>query len=127
LHSVLSEIAASPGAQSEVNAPALGRAYQDVTALRIRSLATITALDNGTCSGPQVSIDKLLLSRAERSVHDLLDRVEPIAVNWPGDCDWEVRSFDFLHSRSASIYGGSAEIQKTVVATGVLGLPRAPR
>jgi alkylation response protein AidB-like acyl-CoA dehydrogenase len=32
---------------------------------------------------------------------------------------------DFLYSRAASIYGGSAEIQRGIIAQRVLGLPRA--
>ncbi|GGL12672.1 acyl-CoA dehydrogenase family protein [Nocardia jinanensis] len=100
-----------------------GSAYQDVTALRLRSLATIRALAAGRSSGPQVSVDKLLLSRAERSVQDLSDLLRPVAID-DGAPDRDERVHDFLHSRSASIYGGSAEVQRTIVATQILGLPR---
>jgi hypothetical protein len=39
-----------------------------------------------------------------------------------GRGDWGERLHDFIHSRSASIYGGSAEIQQTIVARKVLGM-----
>jgi alkylation response protein AidB-like acyl-CoA dehydrogenase len=100
-----------------------GSAYQDVIALRLRSLATIRALAAGLSSGPQVSVDKLLLSRAERSVQDLIDVLQPVAID-EGASNWDERVHDFLHSRTASIYGGSAEVQRTIVATQILGLPR---
>jgi len=105
----------------EGSRPAFGAAYQDVAALRLRSLATIEALNAGRSSGPQVSIDKLLLSTAERSVQDLLDAVRPVAIDDRAE-DWETRLYDYLHSRSAPIYGGSEEIQRGIVASQILEL-----
>ena len=32
--------------------------------------------------------------------------------------------FEYLHSRAASIYGGTEQIQRTIVAQRVLGMPR---
>lgn len=98
-----------------------GAAYQDVAALRARSFATIEALVAGASSGPQVSIDKLLLSQAERSVQDVVVAHLPVAVD-DGREDWAERLHDFVHSRTATIYGGSAEIQRTIVADQVLEL-----
>lgn len=108
------------GAHPEFTA-AFGAAYQDVTALRLRSFATIDALNSDASSGPQVSIDKLLLSTAERTVQDLVNAVTPLAVD-DGDDHWDVRLHDFIHSRSAPIYGGSAEIQRTIIANQILSL-----
>lgn len=98
-----------------------GAAYQDVIALRLRSLGTLRALATGRSDGPRVSIDKLLLSRAERSVHELAHRIAPVGVD-DGTADWESRVHEYLHSRSAPIYGGSAEIQRTIIATQILEL-----
>jgi alkylation response protein AidB-like acyl-CoA dehydrogenase len=120
LHGILREL--DPGTD-RARMSRLGEAYQDVAALRLRSLDTIRALADGVSDGPQVSIDKLLLSRAERSVYDLADATWPVAVD-DGSPQWPERLHDFLHSRVAPIYGGSAQIQRTIIATQILGLGR---
>jgi alkylation response protein AidB-like acyl-CoA dehydrogenase len=125
LHATLLEL--SPYTrEDDVAVELLGAALADVTALRLRSLSTIRALEAGRDVGPLVSVDKLLLSRAERSVQDLAIRVRPIGFKWSDDPDQAVHAYEYLHSRSAGIYGGSAEIQRTIVATRLLGLPRMP-
>ncbi|MCQ0013736.1 acyl-CoA dehydrogenase family protein [Actinomadura madurae] len=106
--------------------PGRGAAYQDVIALRLRSLGTLRALAAGRSDGPQVSIDKLLLSRAERSVHELAHRMRPVGVD-DGTPGWRGRVHEYLHSRSAPIYGGSAEIQRTIIADQILQLREKAR
>jgi alkylation response protein AidB-like acyl-CoA dehydrogenase len=34
---------------------------------------------------------------------------------------------EYFWSRAASVYGGSSQIQRTIVANRLLGLPREPR
>ena len=49
------------------------------------------------------------------------------AVTWPADpANGDQWSDGFLHSRSATIRGGTAEIQRNNVSDRVLGLPREP-
>ena len=103
---------------------AFGASFQDVTVLRLRALDTLRALDAEVSEGPQVSIDKLLLSRAEMSVQDLVAACRPIAID-DGSPSWSERAHDFLYSRSAPIYGGSVEIQRTIIAGQILGLGKA--
>jgi len=118
LFSILRRLAA----EASIRRPAqFGAAYQDLAALRARSFATIEALVAGASSGPQVSIDKLLLSQAERSVQDIVVATLPVAVD-DGREDWTERLHDYVHSRTATIYGGSAEIQRTIIADQVLEL-----
>jgi alkylation response protein AidB-like acyl-CoA dehydrogenase len=115
----------APSASGNVaNERQLGSVIQDVVALRARSRKTIGALARGVECGPRVSIDKLLLARAEKSVQDLASVLESVAIDTSLEADWTLRTYEYLHSRVASIYGGSSEIQKTIVATQLLGLPR---
>jgi alkylation response protein AidB-like acyl-CoA dehydrogenase len=103
----------------------LGAAYTRVVALRLVARKTLWRLSRGEFVGPEASIDKLLLSSAEQTVLNLarvvlrgsfeLDQ-DPRMLQWRGD---------FFYTRSASIYGGAAEIQRDIVALRVLGLPRA--
>lgn len=118
LHGILREL--DPGSDLVLTSR-LGSVYQDVTALRLRSLGSIRALTRGVSDGPQVSIDKLLLARAEQAVHDLANTMRPVAVD-DGGPEWPEHLHEFLHSRSAPIYGGSAEIQRTIIAVQILGL-----
>jgi alkylation response protein AidB-like acyl-CoA dehydrogenase len=105
-------------------AAALGRAYGMMTALRLRTRATVERLAREETLGPEVSIDKLLLIDAETAVWDSIrDHMGP-AFELDPDLEWLRR--EFLFSRAAPIYGGSQEIQRTLVAQRVLGMPKEP-
>ena len=100
----------------------VGRAVADLFALRSRSRSTLRRLDAGERLGPETSIDKILLGTCEQQVFDLaadaLD--ERIALgDDPGSEHWRA---EFLYSRAATIYGGSAEIQRNIVARRLLDL-----
>jgi alkylation response protein AidB-like acyl-CoA dehydrogenase len=97
---------------------ALGAAYLALHTLRCRSRATQHRLAAGARLGPDTSIDKVLLAGAEQrlydTVHDLLPGVLEL-----DDSPW--RS-EYLYSRAATIYGGTAEIQRNIIARRLLDL-----
>jgi alkylation response protein AidB-like acyl-CoA dehydrogenase len=100
----------------------VGRVVARVHAFRARSRATQYRLARGDRLGPETSVDKVLLAEAEQAVFDLI--ADGLAENFtaaddPASARW--RS-EFLYSRAASIYGGSAEIQRNIIARRVLGL-----
>jgi alkylation response protein AidB-like acyl-CoA dehydrogenase len=100
----------------------VGDAFAQVYALRARSRATQHRLAAGERLGPETSVDKILLATAEQAVFDLVaaalsDRV--LAGDDPGSERWRA---DYLYSRAATIYGGSAEIQRNIVARRLLDL-----
>jgi alkylation response protein AidB-like acyl-CoA dehydrogenase len=102
-----------------------GTAYGRVTALRMVARRTLRRLGEGDFVGPEVSVDKLLLSSSEQSVLNLARDV--LRGRFELDDSPELRRWrgDYFYTRSASIYGGAAEIQRDIVAQRVLGLPRA--
>ena len=106
---------------------ALAAAYLAVLPMRISARNTIRRLVAGETPGPEVSVDKVLLSRAELAVFDLVEAF--LAPSLELDDDDEIVGWrhDYLFSRSAPIYGGSVEIQRTILADRVLGLPRGDR
>ena len=53
----------------------LADAYLAILPMRVSSRNTIRRLAAGESPGPEVSVDKVLLSRAEVTVHDLADAV----------------------------------------------------
>jgi alkylation response protein AidB-like acyl-CoA dehydrogenase len=77
--------------------------------------------------GPEASIDKILLGNAEHSVLDagrqLLGArfIRDIHGSDPGMDRWRE---EWWYSRTATIYGGSAEVQRSIVADRVLQLPK---
>ena len=102
----------------------LADAYLAILPMRVSSRNTIWRLVAGENPGPEVSVDKVLLARAELAVHDLADAVLRGAIEVGDDPDAEGWRHDYLFSRAAPIYGGSIEIQRTILADRVLGLPR---
>ena len=102
----------------------IGHAYLALFALRSQASATLVTLTSGTDLGPEISVDKLLLSSAEQTITDAarttlwpaleLDASES-AARWR-------RRWSF--SRITTIYGGAAEVQRDIVAERLLGLPR---
>jgi alkylation response protein AidB-like acyl-CoA dehydrogenase len=99
----------------------LGRAYTAVAALRARTIQTVRRLDAGEVVGPEASADKVLLATAEQTVFDAARELLGSVFELDGSArEW--RS-PWWYSRAASIYGGSAEVQRTILADRVLGLP----
>jgi alkylation response protein AidB-like acyl-CoA dehydrogenase len=75
-------------------------------------------LDDGQRLGPETSIDKVLLATAEQQLyntaHDLLPGIIEL-----DETDWRT---EYLYSRAATIYGGTAEIQRNIIARRLLDL-----
>ncbi|WP_119730280.1 acyl-CoA dehydrogenase family protein [Thermomonospora amylolytica] len=100
----------------------LARAYVHTEVLRLHVLRSLSARMAGGTPGPQSSVDKLLSTRTEQLLHHAamdLHGSGPLL----GD-DGEVL-FDYLYSRGSSIAGGTSQIQHSIVAERLLGLPRA--
>jgi alkylation response protein AidB-like acyl-CoA dehydrogenase len=102
----------------------LAAAYLSVLPMRLSAAHTIRRLAAGEIPGPEVSVDKVLLARAELAVNDLVDASLAPALEFDDDAAAVERRHDFMFSRAAPIYGGSYEIQRQILADRVLGLPR---
>ncbi len=96
----------------------LGAAYLALHTLRCRSRATQHRLAGGEPLGPQTSIDKVLLATAEQRLYDTVRDLLPGVLELD-DTPW--RS-EYLYSRAATIYGGTAEIQRNIIARRLLDL-----
>jgi alkylation response protein AidB-like acyl-CoA dehydrogenase len=121
LHRRLADLvgAAEPGALDPV---ALGEVTQLVYAFRARSRATVHRMAAGDTLGPETSIDKVLLAAAEQALFDLAAQALPAGITIDDDAQSARWRSEFLYSRAASIYGGTAEIQRNVIARRLLGL-----
>jgi alkylation response protein AidB-like acyl-CoA dehydrogenase len=103
----------------------LGSLVADLHALRVRSRSTLVALAAGNQPGPAASVDKLLMSGAEQRLFDAALDLLPDQLLTGDGPDAETWRNDYLYSRAASIYGGTAEIQRNIVADRLLALPRS--
>lgn len=100
---------------------ALARCYVDVEVLRLRVRDSLAERAEGGGAGPESSADKLLMIRAEQALHHLAVEIAGARVTVPVEPGW---LDGYLSSRAVSVYGGTEQIQRDIVATRVLGLPR---
>jgi len=104
----------------------LGEVTQLLYAFRSRSRATQHRLAAGEHLGPETSIDKVLVATAEQAVFDLVADGLASEVTIGDDARAERWRAEFLFSRAATIYGGSAEIQRNIIARRLLDLGTEP-
>ncbi|EHI11878.1 acyl-CoA dehydrogenase family protein [Mycolicibacterium thermoresistibile] len=96
----------------------LGEAYLALHTLRCRSRETQHRLADGHKLGPDTSVDKVLLAGAEQLFYDTARNLLPGVIELEGT-DWRP---EFLYSRAATIYGGTAEVQRNIIARRLLDL-----
>jgi alkylation response protein AidB-like acyl-CoA dehydrogenase len=97
---------------------ALGAAYLALHVARCRSRHTARRLAGGAALGPETSVDKVLLATAEQRLYDTVRDLLPGVLELT-DSPWRP---EYLYSRAATIYGGTAEIQRNIIARRLLGL-----
>jgi len=121
LHRRLQDLleAAPPGALEPTK---LGEVTQLLYAFRARSRATQHRMANGEHLGPETSIDKVMLATAEQAIFDLVGDTLTSEVTMGDDTTSERWRTEFLYARAATIYGGSAEIQRNIIARRLLDL-----
>ncbi len=96
----------------------LGEVYLALHTLRCRSRATQHRLAAGHKLGPDTSIDKVLLASAEQLLYDTARDLLPGVIELE-DGPWRT---EYLYSRAATIYGGTAEVQRNIIARRLLDL-----
>jgi alkylation response protein AidB-like acyl-CoA dehydrogenase len=105
-----------------LDAADVGETTQLLYAFRARSRATQHRLARGERLGSETSIDKVLLATTEQAVFDLVADGLAANVMIGDDAGSERWRTEFLYSRAATIYGGSAEIQRNIIARQLLDL-----
>ena len=111
-----------PGAQA-----ALAQAMIGIEVLRYHAQRTVGEFLSGGAVGPDSSSVKLLMAEAEqRLAATAVEILGPALEHAAGDEDdddafWEET---YLYSRAASVYGGTRQIQRNIIADRVLALPQ---
>ncbi len=105
-----------------LTAAEVGGVALDLFAFRARSRATQHRLAGGDRLGAETSVDKILLATAEQALYDLVaDGLADDILTGDDAASHRWRS-EFMYSRAATIYGGTAEIQRNIVARRLLDL-----
>lgn len=108
----------------------LAWAYTHVQLMRFSGLRALAQLAQGRQPGPEASITKLFWSEYHSRLGEIAMGIlgADALVRPPGDGYRTSRWQDvFLASRSGTIYAGTSEIQRNIIAERALGLPREPR
>lgn len=108
---------------------AVGRSHIAMRVIDAQTRQTATRLVAEVGPTPMDSVDKLLLTELEQIVFaeiaGLLGPLRAVPGSRPHGLRSEQWTHEHLYSRAASIYGGSSQIQRTIIAERLLGLPRA--
>jgi len=116
-------LAAERGATADPEVrKALARAYVLGEELRLNVVEQLSMRVSGRPPGPESSVSKQLWTEAEQYLqHVAMDLVGADALTGRA----EDRLTEYFYSRPISVYGGSAQIQRNLLAQRVLGMPRA--
>ena len=108
----------------------LAQAFVEVRLFQLHNWRSLSKLEHGLPLGPEGSALKLYWSEMSQRLHDtaleVLGDAAPLwrgATDNPGGGRWQ-RSW--LYYQASSIFAGTNEIQRNIVAERVLGLPREP-
>jgi alkylation response protein AidB-like acyl-CoA dehydrogenase len=112
----------SASGRPEATADRVADAWICARAYQLYTFGTITKLAEGGQPGPESSVNKLFWSHLDVGLHETaLDLLGPAAeLRGPWSDGW-------LFSLAGPIYGGTDQIQRTIVAERLLGLPREDR
>ena len=106
----------------------LGRLVVENEVMQANGLRTLANLEAGLPPGPESSIEKIFWSEYHQRLTDVaLDLLGPqgqLATQargrrWP-EVDW---AYQYLWSRAGTIYSGTSEIQRNIIAKRVLRMP----
>jgi alkylation response protein AidB-like acyl-CoA dehydrogenase len=105
-------------AAAEPDEAVIGSVYLSLYTTRCRSRETQYRLAETGTLGPETSVDKILLQTGEQQLYDAARDLLPGEVELD-ESPWRE---EFLYSRASTIYGGTAEIQRNIVARRLLDL-----
>jgi len=126
-HSNLVEVAKRTGAADDpLIRERLTRSWAGLKTMRSYALATMD-LEGGRQAAGKDSVSKLLWANWHRELGEIAMDVRGMAGLTLDDGVFDEWQRLYLFSRSDTIYGGSNEIQRNIIAERVLGLPREVR
>jgi len=106
----------------------IARFATEATIMKLTALRAASALEASGQAGPEGSILKLFWSELDQRVKDAAAEIlGPAGLVPEGDpraVEGGYWAYELLWSRAATIYAGTSEMQRNIIAQRVLGLPR---
>jgi len=106
----------------------LAQAWLENEILRLLAWKQVSALERDGQPGPEGSCLKLVWSELDMRMKELAIEMEgayaALERGAPPAIDGGRWQYEYLWSRAASIYAGTSEVQRNIIAQRVLGLPR---
>jgi alkylation response protein AidB-like acyl-CoA dehydrogenase len=120
LHGLERDVRAGTIAASDATLATLGNAFVQLRALEVKVQRSLSDRAHGALPGAEGSIDKLLMTEADQTIGHAVMALRGACTVLDETVDWDI----YTWSRAASIYGGTQQVQRNIVAQRVLGLPR---
>jgi alkylation response protein AidB-like acyl-CoA dehydrogenase len=105
----------------------LAQAMIGIEVLRYHAQRTVGEFLSGGAVGPDSSSVKLLMAEAEQRLAATAVELLGPAMEQAGPAEQDEDAFweeTYLYSRAASVYGGTRQIQRNIIADRVLALPQ---
>ena len=120
---------AAPRGTDPVFRQRLAQHLIEVEITRLNNWRALTRLQRQEPLGPESSFIKLFWSEMSQRMHDtLMELLGPVGLCWqpgPRAVAGGRLARAYLYYRAASLFAGTSEIQRNILAERVLGLPRA--
>ena len=104
--------------------------YVEIEKLKYTAYRAFSRILKGGSPGPEGSIMKLHWSEFHQRMQEFALELEGPASQLIRESPYAIRDglwqYTFLWSRSDTIYAGTSEIQRNIIAQRVLGLPKYP-
>jgi alkylation response protein AidB-like acyl-CoA dehydrogenase len=117
-----------PPAADPVIRQQLAQVFMEVELTKLYNWRTLTQLRRSGKPGPESSLVKLFWSEMSQRLHDTaMQMLGTDGQCWPGETRAPARGRwlrSYLYYRAATIFAGTSEVQRNIIAQRVLGLPR---
>jgi alkylation response protein AidB-like acyl-CoA dehydrogenase len=125
----LTELARRQGVGSdEAVRQRVAQAKIEAHIFRMNQLRNLTRAQRGAVPGPEASLTKLYWSEMDKRIQEIAVGVEGMYGALAPDSPWAVEEgrwqYGWMFAQAETIYAGSSEIQRNIIAERVLGLPR---
>src|SRR5438477_5894114 len=106
----------------------VAQAHIEAQIFRLTGLRNLTRAQQGQVPGPEASLVKLYWSEMDKKIQETAVAVQGMYGALDPKSPWAVEEgrwqLGWMWSQAETIYAGSSEIQRNIIAERVLGLPR---